>query len=123
MALGAIAAAGLAAWAATTMPFTADANAVTAVGIGLVTVEVALRRRHAAAMAVTGGAVGAPGRRWPWLALTLVVVAWELVCLFLGPRVAHPTISSLYDSAAHWQAFKAACFFVWLCGGAALVRA
>jgi hypothetical protein len=123
LSLGAAGAAGLAAWAATTTPFSAGADAVTALGLGLVTLEVALRWRRTPTMATTAGPGEPPARRWPWLALAVVVVAWELASLFLGPRVAHPTISSLYDSATHWQAVKAACFFVWLCGGAALVRA
>jgi hypothetical protein len=120
--LGAAVAVGLAAWAATTTPFTAGADAVTAIGLGLIALEVALHWRHVPATAASVGSPGDRARWWPWLVLTAVVVAWELVCLFLGPRVAHPTISSLYDSAAHWQAVKAACFFAWLCLGAALVR-
>ncbi len=122
LALGAAGAAGLAAWAALTTPFTAAADAVTAIGLGLVAVEVALRWHPAAAL---GPPIDAPAegtRRWPWLALVLAVVAWELVCLFLGPRVEHPTISSLYDSATQWRAVKGACFFGWLVLGSALVR-
>jgi hypothetical protein len=121
LALGAAVAAGLAAGAALTTPFTAAADTVTAIGLGLVAVEVALRWRPA----VAGPSIAADAgcRRWPWLALVLVVVTWELVCFFLGPRVDHPTISSLYDSATQWRAVKGAFFFAWLVLGSALVRA
>ena len=124
-AAGVTVAVGLSAWAAVTAPFTAGADAVTAVAIGLVTIEVAAHWRRPAPVPdlrdrARGAAIGP--RWWPWLALGAALVAWELVCFFLGPRVDHPTVSSLYDSATRWRAVKAACFLGWLCLGAALVR-
>ena len=117
---------GLSAWAALSTPFTTDADTVTAIGLALVATAVAARWRRPAllpsgAVAATDGAQPRP-RWWPWLVLGVALVTWELVCLFLGPRVDHPTVSSLYDSATRWRAVKAACFFGWLCVGAALVR-
>ena len=67
---------------------------------------------------------GDPGAAWwPWVVLVALVVAWELVCLFLGPRVDHPTISSFYDAAtASGRWVKGLCFLAWLWLGALLVR-
>jgi len=126
VAIGVALVAGLSAWAALTVPFSTGADAVTAVGLGVVTVEVVARWRRPALVpattARTGEGAAARPRWWPWLALVAAAVTWELVCLFLGPRVDYPTVSSLYDSATRSQAVKAACFFAWLCLGAALVR-
>jgi len=61
-------------------------------------------------------------RRWPWLVLVVVCAAWELVSYEFGPRIDHPTLSSLYDSAATVRALKGAMFFGWLGLGAVLVR-
>ena len=90
------------------------------------------RARHRATAVVgLGAAIGlsawaadqaAPARWWPWLALAAALLALELASFFSGPRVDHPTISSLYDSATRWRAVKAAFFVGWLCLGAALVR-
>ncbi len=126
VAVGVAVAAGLSAWAALTVPFSTGADAVTAVGLGLVTIEVAARWRRPAlvpaATARTGEDGAAQPRWWPWLALGAALLIWECVCLLLGPRVDHPTVSSLYDSATRSQAVKAVFFFAWLCLGAALVR-
>jgi hypothetical protein len=125
VAVGLAAAAGLSSWAALTVPFSTGADAVTALGLGLVTVEVAVRW-HRPALAPAGTPTGGDGvarpRWWPWLVLGVALVTWELVCLFLGPRVDYPTVSSLYDSATRSQVVKGACFYAWLCIGAALVR-
>ncbi|MGH9046663.1 MAG: hypothetical protein ACRDVW_05040 [Acidimicrobiales bacterium] len=124
--LGAAIGIGLAVWAAFTNPFTDSANTVTAIAIGIGAVMVAARWHRPAPTlhpptSISPGR-GAP-RWWPWLALGLAIAAWELVSLFTGPRVDHPTVSSLYDSATtQWRALKAPCFFGWLALGAALVR-
>jgi hypothetical protein len=116
---------GLSAWAAITAPFTESADAVTALALALVAIGVAARWRHRTVLASPSSVpnVGEHGPRWwPWLVLGVALLAWELVCLFLGPRVDHPTVSSLYDSATRWRAVKGVCFFAWLCLGAGLVR-
>ena len=121
-------AAGLSASAAFSTPFTTGADTVCAIALGLVTLEGAARwRRPALSVAAppTGPARGRDDVRlrwWPWVALVSALVCFELVNFFLGPRVDHPTVSSLYDSAAAWRPFIGACFFGWLCLGAALVR-
>lgn len=116
------AAIGLSAWAAVTVPFTPAADTVTAIGIGLVALEVGVRWRRPV---LVGGDPDhtAPPPWWPWLALGAAVLALELVSFLSGPRVDHPTISSLYDSATRWRAARGAFFLGWLCLGAALVRA
>jgi len=112
----ALGAAGLSAWAALTRPFTAPADLVTALGLALVGAAAVRGWRRAPA------ALPSARRWWPWVAFGAVVVAWELTCLFLGPRVDHPTVSSFYDAATRAQPVKGACFFGWLWLGAALVR-
>ena len=121
LAVGGAAGAALAAWAAWTTPFTGPADAVSAIGIGALAVVVALRWRRPV---LSGAGVPAEERApwWPWLAVTLAIVAWELVSFSLGPRIDHPTVSSLYDSATRWRAVKGLFFFAWLALGAALVR-
>ena len=111
---------GLAAWAALSDPFTAAADAVTALGIAVIGLEAAFRRRPVPA----GPAPAAepPLRWWPWLVLAVALVAWELLSFFLGPRVQHPTLSSLYDSVTTWRAAKGVLFAGWLSLGAALAR-
>jgi hypothetical protein len=115
----ALGAAGLASWAALTVPFSAGADAVTALAIALGAGVAATQwRTMTAPLPATTGAAW-----WPWLAVAALVVAWELVCLFLGPRVDHPTLSSLYDAAtAHAPAVKGLFFLAWLWLGALLVR-
>ena len=108
------AAIGLSAWAAATDPFTSGADAVA--------IEVAVRWRRPALVTGTDQDRASRARWWPWLALAAALLALELVSFYSGPRVDHPTISSLYDSATRWRAVKAAFFLGWLCLGAALVR-
>jgi hypothetical protein len=120
--VGLVAAIGLSAWAAATDPFTSAADAVSAIGIGLVAIEVAVRWRRPALVTGADQDRAARARWWPWLALAGALLALELVSFYSGPRVDHPTISSLYDSATRWRAVKAAFFLGWLCLGAALVR-
>jgi hypothetical protein len=112
---------GLSAWAALTNPFTTSANTVTAIAIGLAAAAVVVRWRPATLGPVVDA--GEPtARRWPWLVLAVALVAWELVSYELGPRIDHPTLSSLYNSAATVRALKGAIFFVWLLLGAVLIR-
>ncbi|HLJ09232.1 MAG TPA: hypothetical protein VKX24_11900 [Acidimicrobiia bacterium] len=114
-----VAAAGLSAWAALTDPFTAGADTVTAIAIalGAAAAVAGWRTMTAPVLATEGRAL------WPWAALIGLVVAWELVSFFLGPRVDHPTISSLYDAATHGaRAVKGLLFFAWMCLGSFLVR-
>jgi hypothetical protein len=49
-----------------------------------------------------------------WSALTAAVVAWELIALRSSPRSAHPTISSLTETAEHHHIVRLALFAVWM---------
>lgn len=112
--------------AGATTPFTPAADLVVAVCIGLAVVVVVAQasapgshrwRRLDGAEARTTLASAAP-----WLALVVVVLAWELFSFFAGPRAAHPTVSSMYDALARWRVTKAVAFFAWLALGWYLVR-
>jgi hypothetical protein len=120
--LGVLTALVLSAWVATTDPFTPGADTVTAIAIAMLAFVVALRWREA----LTVSALDTPSGRlrwWPWLMLLAALVAWELVSYAGAPRVDHPTVSSLYDSATRWRPVKGVLFLGWLGLGAALVRA
>jgi len=136
-------AAALYAWlVAGTTPFTTTADVVTAIPLGALVVVAALQRL-AGAGATGAGATGAGAPRpWdrspvrdagpdgptgagpvlPWLVLIAAAVALELFNYFSGTRYAHPTLSSMYDSAARWRAVKAAVVLGWLALGWYLVR-
>jgi hypothetical protein len=109
-------------WVASTQPFTAGADAVTAIGIVVVlcgAIVVAIRRRRGTMALPRHDQLEKPW--WPWALLAGLVTAWELVAYLFTPRVDHPTISSLYDSAASWSPAKGALFALWLALGTLLV--
>ncbi len=116
---------------AATRPFTAPADALTAVGLAAGVGGLVVRL----AMDVTGGhrsggtgsgAARPPDRHlgsWlPWVVLVAVATGWELSCYFGGPRTAHPTLSSIYDLAAGYRWLKAVIVVAWLALGWELVR-
>ena len=111
---------------ASTRPFTAPADALTAVG--LAAGGVGLTARLVGDSRATRGDDSAPptervvGSWLPWVVLLVVVVGWELYCYFGGPRPAHPTVSSLYDLAARYRLLKALIVLAWLALGWELVR-
>jgi ABC-type dipeptide/oligopeptide/nickel transport system permease subunit len=118
--------------AATTTPFSVAADVVTAIPIVLLAVAVVVcwpLHPHASAhpSPPTATGPGAPDGRGhpflPWVAITAVLVAWELLeYLAPGSRGAHPTLSSMADAVDRIFAFKALVFFgwIWLC--VAIVR-
>lgn len=134
MVAGLATAAAYAVLLATTHPFTPAANAL--VALGLVVGLGALVARLLAGRSpggVQGGAPGDPpaaatareraGGSWmPWAVLVAALVGWELFCYFAGARVAHPTLSSLYDLAARHAWVKALVAVAWLGIGWELVR-
>lgn len=114
------------AWfAARTTPFTTGANVMTALPLLLAALgAVWLGHVSRSQRKVGPSRPRPPGRNlWPWWVSIGLVGAWELFCYFQLPRFAHPTFSSLYDSASRWQPLKAALFFGWLALGWAIVRA
>ena len=83
---------------------------------------ITLPRRQQIEVRAPGDArVDAPSAA-PWIVVVALIIGWELFSYFSGPRAAHPTLSSLEDSAAQWHAAKAAVFAGWLALGWFLVR-
>jgi hypothetical protein len=147
-----IAACGLAAVASYTRPFTLSADVVTAIPLATMlvaqivgAVRARSRRRGATAGGPSGGPSDGPSggpsdgpsggqpaistveslpfRRFiPWVAMFVVVVAFELLVFFEQPRQAHPTLSSLSDDLTRWHVGKAALFIAWLALGWLLLR-
>ena len=116
-------------WAAGTTPFTVAADVATAIPLGVL-VALALAQWRAPRR---GGAPARPLRRldppgtatgaaWPLPSVLLAALAFELYNFFSAPRSAHPTVSSLYDSAAGTHAWKALFFLAWLALGWDLLR-
>ena len=129
MALAAAAALAYALLLASTRPFTAPADALTAVGLAAGVAALTTRLVVARRGTTTVGGAESPhsgervGRSWlPWAVLVALVTGWELYCYFGGPRAAHPTLSSLYDLAARYRWLKAVIVLAWLALGWELVR-
>jgi hypothetical protein len=125
--LGGVAVVGAVAYAlgaAATTPFTLAADVMTALPIALALV-VAIARWPARPDRST--VLDAEQSRHPyvgWVVLFAAVVGWELVeYLVRGSRAAHPTLSSMLDAFNRHYVAKSFSFFVWLCLGAAIVRA
>ncbi len=113
--------------AAGTAPFTAGADALTAVAFlplgGVMVVSLARRRRRGLARLPAELAPG--GAVVPWIGAVAALVVWELVTYaagFAAGRHAFPTVSSLADQAFRWRGAKAALFALWLALGWGLVR-
>jgi hypothetical protein len=94
-------------WATGLRPFTGIAYAVV-VGAG------------AAAMAWGARRPRPPARSWPaggllaWAVLALGVAAWQVAAFVQHPRTAHPTLSSLANTALEPRAVRAVALALWL---------
>jgi hypothetical protein len=103
--------------------FTATENVMVAVPIAIVLVLAASHGsdRHA----TESVAVLDPPQRGAvvWVALLVVLVAWELLALFSSPREDHPTLSSVADTIMSVHIGRAAMVAVWLAAGAGLAMA
>ena len=131
-----IAACGLAVVASFTHPFTLSADVVTAIPLAAMLVaqivgavrtrggrRIAISGRPSEQQPATSAVESLPFRRFiPWVAMFVVVVAFELLVFFEQPRQAHPTLSSLSDDLTRWQAGKAALFIAWLALGWLFLR-
>lgn len=117
-------------WGSATRPFTDPADVAVAVPSAIFALGVVLRFRWPDAgpwrrLPPDRPATRAGERRGmtPWLVVVGVFVASELASYFAGgSRAVHPTVSSSLDSLFHYQAAKAAAFFVWLAVGWYFVR-
>jgi hypothetical protein len=117
-------------WVATTTPFTVGADVATAIPLGVLGALAVVQWRAYRA----NGAPARPLRRrldppaaatgavWPLPTVLLAALAFELDNLFSAPRSVHPTVSSLYDSAAGTHAWKAVFVLAWLALGWDLLR-
>jgi hypothetical protein len=111
--------------AAGTTPFSAPADFVTALPLGVALLLAAWGVRERRRTPPDMVAAERSGRLWPWAALVAGVAALELMAYFLGlggMRHAYPTTSSLYDQVANVRPVKAFLVFGWLAIGWALVR-
>ncbi len=121
-------------WASQYRAFTAGGKATWAVSLALVAgcwaVIVGRARRAADRIDPSTRAPwprpGPDGARrtlagtWPWLALGVVVVAWEVLGLDTGPHEPHLTLSALVLFS---RPFRAAVLWAWMAAGWALGRA
>jgi|HubBroStandDraft_1064217.scaffolds.fasta_scaffold257325_2 hypothetical protein len=115
-------------WVATTTPFSVGADVATAIPLGVLGALAVVQWRADRA----NGAPARPLRRldpaaatgaaWPLPTVLLAALAFELYNLFSAPRSVHPTVSSLYDSAAGTHAWKAVFVLAWLALGWDLLR-
>ena len=102
-------------WATGLRPFTGLAYAVV-VGSGV------------AAMLWGGRHRRPPARSWPaggllvWVALLLVLAAWQMAAFVQHPRYQHPTLSSLANVVLEPRPVRAAAVALWLVGAARLAR-
>ncbi len=127
----AVAAVGYAALAELTRPFTAAADAVTALPLAVAAVIVAVRLRSPSWSPGSpwSGSVVRPSEgegeppRWPlaWIFTAAVITCWELYCFAATPRSEHPTLSSLLDVLDATHAGKTLAFALWLALGFYLV--
>jgi hypothetical protein len=120
--LAVVLAAGYAGLISATTPFTLPADVLVAVPIGAIALLVVLQLAHRTDPTQGGSRAPLPCEWAPWAVALAVVAAWELASYFATPRSAHPTLSSMYDTLARWQAAKALVCLVWLALGWYLVR-
>jgi hypothetical protein len=123
-----VAGAAYALGAATTTAFTTAADVVTALPIVTLAVLVVVRWpwRPRPFELAPGEPHGdrAPHPWRTWILLFTVVVAWELAeYAARGSRAEHPTFSSMLNAVDRTYGLKALVFLLWLCLGAAMVRA
>lgn len=122
-----------------TRPFTAPADALTAIPLAAMAAVQALlwigplRERRSGAIAdvpdIEARASRSASRsRFPlqrfsgWLTLFALVLTFELLTYFEQPRQRNPTLSSLSDELSRWHVGKVALFLGWLALGWLLSR-
>ena len=116
--------AGYALAAATTSPFSWQADLLTAIPIGVLAVAAVMRWPARPRVRVAEPAAHATHPYRAWVVLLAVVAAWEIVQYAApGSRALHPTLSSMADAVDRSELRKAAVFFVWMWLGVAIVRA
>ncbi|MGO9875940.1 MAG: hypothetical protein ACLPVY_19350 [Acidimicrobiia bacterium] len=103
-------------WFTDRQPFSRGAFFALVFAVGLLIAVSEVRRARGA------NSPGAVTRRAPmvrsavvvWSAVSVAAVAWELIALRSLPRAAHPTISSLVESAEQYHLARLALYAVWM---------
>jgi hypothetical protein len=94
-----------------------------AVSIPLIIAGVALlRARHRLDEDAKSGKPVTRRGTWVWVALVVVLLAWELISFRLSPRIDHPTLSSIADAIMSTHPGRFAMFAAWLGVGYWLFR-
>jgi len=104
-------------WAVDRQPFSRGALLALAVAVGVLIMCGEVRRAHAAIAVAETPTARTPRFRLAvvvWSALSVAVVAWELIALRSLPRAAHPTISSLVESAEQYHIARLGLYAAWV---------
>lgn len=123
----AVAAVTYAVAASYTRPFTAEADALTAIPLAVAAVVATARMRPARPSDVVPSdhdrKPPAGSTRWSrlWAFVAVVAVSWELYCYSNIPRSEHPTLSTLIDLLDSTRIGKITAFALWLALGWYLV--
>jgi hypothetical protein len=125
-----LAAVGYSFLAASTTPFTWDADLVVAIAFLPVAGVMAQSLHRRRAVRDEEGILVHAHRRaderlWPWVVAITAICLWELIVYFAGwggHRSEFPTGSVIYDDLSAYLPVKALLFFAWLVLGWRLVR-
>jgi hypothetical protein len=111
-------------WFTDRRPFSRGAFLALVVAVVVLIVGAEVRRARAAGALPATATGGAPRLRsavFVWSALSVAVVAWELIALRSLPRSAHPTISSLVESAEQYHVARVGLYAAWVWFGWTMV--
>jgi hypothetical protein len=111
-------------WFTDRRPFSRGAFLALVVAVGVLIACAEVRRARAAVESTATATGRAPRVRTAvvvWSALTVAVVAWELIALRSLPRSAHPTISSLVESAEQYHLARVGLYAAWVWFGWTMV--
>jgi hypothetical protein len=114
--------AGAYAWWVTGLAPFAETTTVAVVGAGGVAALAAYATRPPGSARPAGPAPLAGRGAAVWLALLTGLVLWQVAAYFQQPRSAHPTLSSLANTALEARPVRASAFVAWLAGAAWLAR-
>jgi len=111
-------------WFTDRQPFSRGAFLALVVAVGVLIVSAEVRRAHAVIgppATATGPVPRLRSAAVVWSALCVAVVAWELIALGSLPRSAHPTISSLVESAEQYHIVRLGLYAAWVWFGWTMV--
>jgi hypothetical protein len=104
-------------WFTDRQPFSRGAFLALVVGVALIIAGAVVRRPRAANTPTEPSTPHTPRFRSAavtWSVLSVAVIAWELIALRSLPRAAHPTISSLVESAEQYHIARLALYAAWV---------